>query len=36
MSSTSAGAPTITDWEAEQVQRANASGKTPVAFVNGL
>ena len=27
---------TITEHEAEQVERANASGKTPVVFVHGL
>ena len=29
-------APTITDHEAAQVQRANASNATPVVFVHGL
>jgi hypothetical protein len=27
---------TITSLEAEQVERANASGKTPVVFIHGL
>src|SRR5919201_6798059 len=31
-----AGAPTITDHEAQQVERANASGLQPVVFVHGL
>jgi non-heme chloroperoxidase len=35
MSSTPVTQQTITDWEAEQVRRANASGKQPVAFVHG-
>src|SRR3954469_10293080 len=29
-------AATITEHEAEQVERANASGRTPVVFVHGL
>ena len=29
-------APTITAHEAEQVARANATGRTPVVFVHGL
>src|ERR687886_2010959 len=29
-------APTITEHEAEQVARANATGRTPVVFVHGL
>src|SRR3954462_1986179 len=28
--------PTITQREADQVERANASGKTPVVFIHGL
>src|ERR1017187_4763382 len=32
----SAASTTITDHEAEQVQRANASGLVPVVFVHGL
>src|ERR671937_2321982 len=31
-----AGAPTITDHEAQQVERANATGLQPVVFVHGL
>src|SRR3954454_20295109 len=31
-----AGMPTITQREAEQVERANASGRTPVVFIHGL
>jgi len=30
------GAKTITEYEAEQVERANATGRTPVVFVHGL
>ena len=29
-------AATITSREAEQIERANASGKTPVVFIHGL
>jgi non-heme chloroperoxidase len=36
MSDKPSSAPRITDWEAEQVERANASGKPPVAFIHGL
>jgi non-heme chloroperoxidase len=36
MTTASAGPAQITDHEAEQVQRANASGKPPVVFVHGL
>src|ERR671937_2181822 len=31
-----AGAPTITDHEAQQVERANATGLQPVVFIHGL
>jgi non-heme chloroperoxidase len=34
--STTVEQPAITDYEAEQVAKANASGKTPVVFVHGL
>jgi non-heme chloroperoxidase len=34
--STASAQAAITDHEAEQVQRANSSGRTPVAFVHGL
>ena len=27
---------TVTDHETEQIERANASGKTPVVFIHGL
>src|SRR5437588_12759082 len=36
MSSTATDAPTITADEAQQVERANATGHTPVVFVDGL
>src|SRR5436305_171051 len=36
MSATTTAPATITEHEAEQVERANASGKTPVVFVHGL
>jgi len=36
MSPTTPSAPTITEHEAEQLDRANASGLTPVVFVHGL
>jgi non-heme chloroperoxidase len=36
MSSTQAREQTYTDHEREQVERANASGKTPVVFIHGL
>jgi non-heme chloroperoxidase len=36
MATTTAQAPTLTPREAEQVERANASGKTPVVFIHGL
>jgi non-heme chloroperoxidase len=36
MSTTATGPPTITEYEVEQVERANASGRTPVVFVHGL
>jgi non-heme chloroperoxidase len=36
MATTSADTSTITPREAEQVERANASGKTPVVFIHGL
>src|ERR1051326_8778568 len=36
MSATTTAPATITAHEAEQVERANASGKTPVVFVHGL
>jgi non-heme chloroperoxidase len=36
MSTVSTEATTITEHEAEQVERANASGRTPVVFVHGL
>ncbi|MFZ0042634.1 MAG: alpha/beta hydrolase [Solirubrobacteraceae bacterium] len=36
MSSTPESASEVTDHESEQVQRANASDRTPVAFVHGL
>jgi non-heme chloroperoxidase len=36
MSGARASGPTYTDHEREQVERANASGKTPVVFVHGL
>lgn len=36
MSTTPTTEATITDHEAEQVERANASGRTPVVFVHGL
>jgi non-heme chloroperoxidase len=36
MSSTQAREQTYTDLEREQVERANASGKTPVLFIHGL
>jgi pimeloyl-ACP methyl ester carboxylesterase len=36
MSTTAAPTGTITQREAEQVERANASGKTPVVFIHGL
>jgi non-heme chloroperoxidase len=29
-------APTITEHEAEQIERANATGLTPVVFIHGL
>src|SRR4051795_4211862 len=29
-------APTITDHESEQIDRANATGRTPVVFMHGL
>ena len=32
----STGATTITEYEAEQVERANATARTPVVFVHGL
>ena len=34
--STQARARTVTDIEAEQVAKANATGRTPVVFVHGL
>jgi non-heme chloroperoxidase len=36
MSTVSTEATTITEHEAKQVERANASGRTPVVFVHGL
>jgi pimeloyl-ACP methyl ester carboxylesterase len=30
------GASTLTDWEREEIERANSSGLTPVVFVHGL
>jgi non-heme chloroperoxidase len=36
MTSTTAGTSTIDEHEAEQIERANASGRTPVVFVHGL
>ena len=36
MATTTARPPTLTPREAEQVERANASGKTPVVFIHGL
>src|SRR3954470_1129187 len=36
MATTTAQPPTLTPREAEQVERANASGKTPVVFIHGL
>jgi non-heme chloroperoxidase len=36
MSDTLAGTPTITEHEAEQVERANATGLSPVVFIHGL
>jgi non-heme chloroperoxidase len=36
MTSTTIGTSTIDEHEAEQVKRANASGRTPVVFVHGL
>jgi pimeloyl-ACP methyl ester carboxylesterase len=36
MATTTAQAPTLTPREAAQVERANASGKTPVVFIHGL
>jgi pimeloyl-ACP methyl ester carboxylesterase len=36
MTSTAPGAKTITEHEAEAVERANATGRTPVVFVHGL
>jgi non-heme chloroperoxidase len=36
MSTTSAGSTTITDHEAAQVERANATSATPVVFIHGL
>src|SRR4051794_10131158 len=36
MATTSLDTRTITSREAEQVERANASGKTPVVFIHGL
>jgi pimeloyl-ACP methyl ester carboxylesterase len=36
MTSTTDGTSTIDEHEAEQIQRANASGRTPVVFVHGL
>src|SRR5438309_2212325 len=36
MSASSTEAATINEHEAEQVERANASGRTPVVFVHGL
>ena len=36
MSTVSTGATAITEHEAEQVERAHASGRTPVVFAHGL
>ena len=36
MTSTTTGTSTIDEHEAEEVERANASGRTPVVFVHGL
>src|SRR4051795_1858279 len=36
MTSTTAGTSTVDAHEAEQVERANASGRTPVVFIHGL
>jgi pimeloyl-ACP methyl ester carboxylesterase len=36
MATTTAQPPTLTPREAEQVERANASGKTPAVFIHGL
>ena len=36
MATTTAHPPTLTPREAEQVERANASGKSPVVFIHGL
>ena len=36
MSTASTAAPTLTDHEVEQIERANATGLTPVVFVHGL
>src|SRR5437660_1648492 len=36
VSTTAARPPGITDHESEQVERANASGRTPVVFIHGL
>src|SRR3954468_8369625 len=36
MATTTAQSPTLTPREAEQVERANESGKTPVVFIHGL
>src|SRR3954447_17014468 len=36
MATTTAQSPTLTPREDEQVERANASGKTPVVFIHGL
>ena len=35
-STPSTGATTITEHEAEQIERANATGRTPVVFIHGL
>jgi non-heme chloroperoxidase len=36
MATTGKGSTTVTEHEAKQIQRANASGRTPVVFVHGL
>ena len=33
---TDASTPHLTDWEVAEIDRANESGLTPVAFVHGL
>lgn len=35
-SSASGAGTTVTDWERAEIDRANASGLTPVVFVHGL